>query len=172
MTGLTRSPRQAGGLEGLQPSKIPFFWPLSATNVAESGQKKRGAREVSPPSPSHRVSPVNDICLGMVQSEPNQLDSWGSAEGPKAPPHFPNGGGLGAAKPPPDPTTKCKVHLNHALGMFQRYFTVWWEREGGLPPSQPSFWPLSATNVADSGQKEVSWRARALGYPLGDLPGL
>jgi hypothetical protein len=29
---------EKGGLEGLRPSKI-FFWPGSATNVAETGQK-------------------------------------------------------------------------------------------------------------------------------------
>ena len=32
--------RQAGGLEGCKPSKIIFFWPVTATNVAVTGQKQ------------------------------------------------------------------------------------------------------------------------------------
>src|SRR5262245_49107041 len=56
--------------------------------------------------PAHRRT-AGDLAvrsLDKVSPGSDQLYSWGGAEGPKAPPHLPNGGGLGRRsrpKPPP-----------------------------------------------------------------------
>ena len=42
----------AEGLEGLRPSKNLSFWPVSATNVAETGQKERFLEGHRPSKPS------------------------------------------------------------------------------------------------------------------------
>src|SRR5262249_40400449 len=54
-----RSRHLQGGLEGRSPSKIASFWPVSATNVAETGQKGEISGAVAPPPNPHRVSPVS-----------------------------------------------------------------------------------------------------------------
>jgi hypothetical protein len=81
------------------------------------------------------------VSIGMIPI----LDSISAIgiSGKKRPLKVIPGGGAGPQAPE-----------NLLLGMVQSNFTVRWEREGGATSlAQLFFWPLSATFVADSGQK-------------------
>jgi hypothetical protein len=61
MTGLTRA--LAGeALRGVPPLQNTLFWPLVATKVATSGQKRRGAREPPREYPTSLALPPGKSC--------------------------------------------------------------------------------------------------------------
>src|SRR5262250_566560 len=51
----------------------------------------------------------------------------------------------------------------HISGMFQRYFTVWWGRGGGIAaPAEIPFLGLAEPRLCQTQKKSISWRACAL----------
>ena len=99
----------AGGLEGRRPSKVFFFWPVTATDVAVTGQRGgfRGRLRL-PRTLTAYVLSFNKCMasLGKVSLGGDPLDYLGEVWSGLRPLHTSGWGSGGGRSSPPDPHPK------------------------------------------------------------------